>query len=203
MIRLLSLLLLLSTLSSAQSFRDVSRIPPDSMNAETMRIWIPVTMRQAMVTVTLFDGNEKLVRNLLKASMIKGYYNIYWDKKDDSGNFVEPGDYFYALNIAGQIERKPISVAYQPGENCVNIRTANADSMRVDFSIDCAETPVSFELYDIRDRLKDIPIKDSVFTKGRHSWQWQPSDSVYYGKFTLQIKSGEFVNYLPLVYKRK
>ena len=201
----ISLWLILSIGQSfAQSlYRDISQRPTDSVNAESMRIWIPVSRVQAMVEVTIYDDSMRVVRHLLKSLLKKGYHNIYWDKKDDSGFYVPASAYWYELNNGGEIERKPITVRYRTGENSLLLLSSSPDSQTATMAVVTDSARLTIEIYDVRKRLKDIPILDSLFVRGEYSWQWLPPDSVYYGRYTAVFIIGEFEQQLNLVYKRR
>jgi len=56
--------------------------------------------QQEDVRITIFDILGRLTRTLLKKKMIPGHYSVKWDGKDDAGNFVSSGIYFYTLKTA-------------------------------------------------------------------------------------------------------
>ena len=65
--------------------------------------------RTEMVSLKIYDASGKLVKSLVDRSMIPGSYVEEWDGRDDHGNAVSSGLYFYRL-VAGQrsISKKAI-----------------------------------------------------------------------------------------------
>ena len=73
---------------------------PNPFNPET---WIPYRLAQgAFVTVTIYDGNGQMVRTLDVGHQTAGVYEsqskaVYWDGRNDLGESVASGLYFYTL----------------------------------------------------------------------------------------------------------
>lgn len=78
---------------------------PDPFNPET---WIPYELaKDTDVGITIYDSHGHLVRQIDVGHKVKGQYivkakAVYWDGKDDNGQAVASGLYFYTLN-AGQV----------------------------------------------------------------------------------------------------
>ena len=73
---------------------------PNPFNPET---WIPYQLAQdAFVVLTIYDGNGKAIRALDVGNRRAGIYEeqskaIYWDGRNDAGESVASGIYFYTL----------------------------------------------------------------------------------------------------------
>ena len=73
---------------------------PNPFNPET---WIPYRLAEdAFVTLTIYDGNGRVVRPLNVGHRIASSYEsrskaVYWDGKNDLGEWVASGVYFYHL----------------------------------------------------------------------------------------------------------
>ena len=73
---------------------------PDPFNPET---WIPFELaRDANVTIDIYDSNGGIVRTLAVGDKPKGSYieqskAVYWDGKNNDGESVASGVYFYTL----------------------------------------------------------------------------------------------------------
>ena len=73
---------------------------PNPFNPET---WIPYQLAQsAEVTLTIYDMNGRLVRRLAVGHQAAGMYRsrsraVYWDGRNDLGESVASGLYFYTL----------------------------------------------------------------------------------------------------------
>ena len=74
---------------------------PNPFNPET---WIPYRLAEdAFVTLTIYDGNGRVVRTLNVGHRIAAIYEsrskaIYWDGKNELGESVASGVYFYSLS---------------------------------------------------------------------------------------------------------
>ena len=74
---------------------------PNPFNPET---WIPYRLAEdAFVSLTIYDGNGRVVRTLTVGHRIAAVYErrskaIYWDGKNELGESVASGIYFYSLS---------------------------------------------------------------------------------------------------------
>ena len=69
-----------------------------SSGNETLSFDFAVKMK-ANYNAVILDANKKVVRTLYKDTPIEqGSENLTWDKKDDSGKLVPPGNYSFELN---------------------------------------------------------------------------------------------------------
>ena len=74
---------------------------PNPFNPET---WIPYRLaKDAFVTLTIYDGSGQVARTLDVGHQIAGYYTdrmkaAYWDGKNEFGEGVASGVYFYHLS---------------------------------------------------------------------------------------------------------
>jgi sugar lactone lactonase YvrE len=51
-----------------------------------------------LVKARVFDANGTLVRSVFSSAMVSGPKEIAWDRRDDSGRLVPPGEYRYELS---------------------------------------------------------------------------------------------------------
>ena len=99
-------ILFLEQLLAALTPKETALLPnyPNPFNPET---WIPYRLAEdAGVTLTIYDTNGALVRRLDVGHRSAGFYEsrseaIYWDGRNDFGEGVASGVYFYHL-IAGE-----------------------------------------------------------------------------------------------------
>ena len=99
--------LVLEQLMAALTPEETLLLPnyPNPFNPET---WIPYQLsRDAEVTLSIFDANGFMVRRLELGHQLVGYYRnrgnaVYWDGRNDLGERVASGVYFYHL-AAGDI----------------------------------------------------------------------------------------------------
>jgi hypothetical protein len=62
--------------------------------------------RSGKIKLQIFNANGKKVRTLLDNSQSSGKHFIQWDGRDDFGNHVSSGTYFYLLKFDGNIISK-------------------------------------------------------------------------------------------------
>lgn len=73
---------------------------PNPFNPET---WIPYQLGEdSDITLRIYDTSGKMIRELFTGHQVAGYYinrgrSAYWDGKNDSGEKVASGVYFYEL----------------------------------------------------------------------------------------------------------
>ena len=99
-------LVFLKQLLAALTPADTALMPnyPNPFNPET---WIPYRLAEdAGVTLTIYDTNGALVRRLDVGHRSAGFYEsrseaIYWDSRNDFGEGVVSGVYFYHLSADG------------------------------------------------------------------------------------------------------
>jgi hypothetical protein len=114
MIRLKILKLPLPIPGTAETPSDLVNVNPDlsySMpNPMTNSTMIEYSLPVAQdVSLRIYDVSGKLIKNLVNARKEAGTHRITWNGKDESGNMVASGIYFYQLQSSGKnITRKLI-----------------------------------------------------------------------------------------------
>jgi hypothetical protein len=74
----------------------LSQNSPNPFNPETeIRFQLPV---QGHVSVKIFNSLGQEVRNLVDTQYEAGYHNVRWDSKDNYGNSVASGIYFFKIH---------------------------------------------------------------------------------------------------------
>ena len=190
---------------SAETFRELQEIPKDSINAETMKIWIPVESDVCQVTVKILDKENNLIKMLLDRNIRQGYYNIFWDKKDDSGNYVDTGIYNLAIISCNFRKISQIDVRYQKGENSVSF---DLDKKTHPPGLICTlfadSSTLSVAVLNSRGFLVTELVTDSLYiTRSEPHFLWSPRLNIPSGDYRYQVKVNEFVHYIDFTYKRK
>jgi len=71
---------------------------PNPFNPETtIRYELP---EAGFVTLNLYDVTGQLVRQLVSEQMESGRYDVRWDGRDEGGQLVSSGVYFYRIGVA-------------------------------------------------------------------------------------------------------
>jgi len=77
---------------------------PNPFNpATTIELGLPTSSR---VTLRLYSSSGRLVRRLVEADLPAGRHVIRWDGRDDQGQEVGSGVYFYEARAKGFADRK-------------------------------------------------------------------------------------------------
>ena len=76
---------------------------PNPFNPKTVIVYyLPdVGYQPAEVELTIYNVLGKVVRTLVKERQYPGEHRVSWDGKDDQGNDVSSGVYFYRLKVSG------------------------------------------------------------------------------------------------------
>jgi flagellar hook capping protein FlgD len=86
---------------------------PNPFNPET---WIPYQLREAgEVTIQIFSVQGELVRNLNLGHRSAGSYvsqdrAVYWDGRNEAGEEVASGIYFYSLRTNGSAAVRKLTI---------------------------------------------------------------------------------------------
>lgn len=57
-----------------------------------------------MISLKIYDSNEKFVNEILNGNLGEGSYQIIWDGKDNFGNNVTKGIYYYQLDNSEKLK---------------------------------------------------------------------------------------------------
>ncbi len=102
---------------------NINQIPPENalgqnypnpFNPET---WIPFKLAQdADVAIKIYDLSGKLIRNLTLGRKSAGYYiskpsAAYWNGKNDAGEYVASGTYFYSIKAGEFTDTKKLLIS--------------------------------------------------------------------------------------------
>ena len=99
--------------AAGQTLKEIMTPPADSADRENLRIWLPIERRsKCRLTVDIMDDSNHVVRHLVNYLAGRGYHNFYWDKKNDSGTFVDSGTYRYRIDDCGNKKRGQVKVVY-------------------------------------------------------------------------------------------
>lgn len=203
--KLVVIILLFISSVSAESFKELQVIPKDSLNAETMKIWIPVESDVCQVTVKILDKENNLVRMLVDRRVRQGYYNIFWDKKDDSGEFVDAGEYKVALISCNYRKISQIYVSYQNGENSVYFDlddSKNPPGLHCKILVDSITATVV--VLNRRGLLVTELVSDTLCVKkSKPYFSWSPGLNMPSGDYMYKVKVNDFIHYIDFTYKRK
>ena len=192
------ILLLLAVGIKSQSLEE---IPQDSINAEEMRIWVPMERVSSTLRVMIKDSKGQLVRKLVDQVYPVGYYNFYFDKKDDSGHYLEEGSYQVEVS-AGQYKKSfPIKIAYRPGENGAYFYP-HEDKPEIGLSVLSDSLSTTLLIETRRGMVLDTMFVDSMLNRGEYKIVWEPSEHIPNNYYIAVFEMGQFKHYIKFRLKR-
>ncbi|HOD65194.1 MAG TPA: FlgD immunoglobulin-like domain containing protein [candidate division Zixibacteria bacterium] len=196
--------LLLGAAASAQTIEGLQVPPADSAEAERLRIWAAAegTSRCRMI-VEVVDSANRVVRRLVDFLAAPGYYNFYWDKRDDSGLRVPEGKYRGRVDYCGALSWENLTARYSLWELQSDLTPFDPDNpFRIGVVLTADGAPVAAEILNRRDVHFDVMLPDTVLDIGTHWIPYRPPERMPRGNYTIRIKVGDYeyrreVTYLP------
>ncbi len=170
--------------------------PDDSLEASNVRIWLPVERGSSCrVGINIHNDSGQVVRHLLNKPLRKGYYNFYWDKKDDSGQVVGEGVYGYVADLCGLERTGELTVSYKPGERqCILYPESDSLMGIVEFDLLEDSSVVSISICFMSGKEVYSPVIDSIMNAGRHVFRWQPKTRVIPTLYRFELTLKDFVH---------
>lgn len=187
----------------SQSRADITTPPADSAEAERVRIWLPIERQsRCRVTIGILNDSNQVIRHLVDLLMSSGYYNFYWDKKDDSGRFVKVGQYAYLVNDCGRKSYGQVAAEFKKWERASRVYPPEEIwSTYIRFELLEDSALVSIHIYNRRDRLVDSPVVDSLMNRGQYEFEWPPAENIPRGFYTLKLSIGDFTHIVEIGYR--
>ena len=193
------------TILLAQTSSEMSTPPPDSAEAERVRIWVPVeTKSRCRIRINIMDSTGDTVRHLIDFLPKPGYYNFYWDKRDDFGQYVPPGTYPYVIEDCGKHKRqRKVEARYSRWELASTIAPPDsAYPFRIEFELHEDSVRCSLRYFLHNGRQLDSAFVDSLLNKGAHKFDWNFIRKIRRGNYIIKLMIGDYlyireVTYLP------
>ncbi len=159
-----------------QTWDEMIIVPEDAARAQNVRVWLAQEQAQSCtLKVEIVDSTGTPIRLLLDREIRPGYFNLYWDRRDDAGNFVPTGQYGYRVNDCGGNRTGILTVEYKKYElTSVLYVDKLADSSLIEIALGEDSVTVSLEIRDRRnDRLLTV-VTDTVMAAGMHRMPVRP-----------------------------
>ncbi len=186
----------------AQTLKGLSTPPVDSAEAERVRIWVPVERdSKCRVVIDILNDSNRVIRHLVDYNPSRGYYNFYWDKRDDNGNRVPAGTYKSRVDNCGKIRIRPIYAQYSRWEKATYIYPADSTRpflIRLKLLEDSAR--VSARVFTRGNRQLDSIMVDSLLPKGEHEIEWHAKYTVSRGNYVMKLWVGDYVYVREITY---
>ncbi len=174
----------------------LSRPPHDSVQARDTRIWFgPQYQGKCRTQIEILDSSKSVVRHITDEMLGKGYYNLYWDKKDDSGQFVPKGLYYYRIQSGCMPELlRKLWASYRPFERVVRMTIDTADlEASATIVVDTPAARLSLDVFGLAGQLIDSLCPDTVLHAGSHRIVWRPSFHAALGEYYLRMKVEDYI----------
>ncbi len=180
----------------AQTITGLETPPQDTADAQRVRIWFPrETAGRCRVTLDIVSDSGEVVRHLANFLAPKGYYNFYWDKRDDSGLRVPEGVYRYQLDNCGKKKFGTVEARYTKWERAVDFSPydpSNPGELTITVAAD--SVPITLRICNQHGRPLDDVFVDSVFSKGSYPVRIDLAQhNLHFGNFELRFTAGDYV----------
>jgi len=188
----------------AQNLSEITNLPADSADAENLRIWYSIERpSRCRMNISITDMARTPVRTLLDRPLGKGIYNFYWDKKDDSGRYVEPGRYLYKIDYCGKIKYGNLLVEYKKWENTSFFyQDTLSDSVRFNFGFLEDSARVTLEIFKGFKTFLESPIVDSLMNRGEYSYVWRPDKDTRPGWYIFRWYVDDYLREFKVKYNK-
>ncbi|MBD3403766.1 hypothetical protein GF420_12780 [candidate division GN15 bacterium] len=202
---LVSAVLAISVVQAGQTYEELIVPPKDPEEAQRVRVWLDLR-RQAncRVTVDVLDSRGRVLRHLMDRLMRAGYYNLYWDKRDDSGRYVPSGEYTVLINDCGNPTYTKVEAAYRPWEAESGLSvTGEPSKPKFEISLTQDSALVSLAVTTVKDDTVAVVLADSLMMAGTAEIPFAPDKRTSRGAYVVKLSiNGGFVReqrfqYLP------
>jgi hypothetical protein len=104
---------------TGQTYQQLTTPPPDSADAANVRVWLALERPNlCRVGVQIVDLRGNAIRNIFDGLLPGGYYNFYWDKRNDLGRYVDTGVYTFKVDDeCSETRRGQVRATYKEWEN--------------------------------------------------------------------------------------
>ncbi len=196
----MAVVLLTAGLSSAgtteQEWDQLCKYPQDSVEMKNLRIWLAQEHDSACTfEVVIVDSTDSLVRHFLDMDLRSGYFNLYWDKKDDSGRFVPPGNYRYKTNECGGNREGKLLVKYEKWETTSYLDVDDwTETNIIKYGLTEDSGRVKLEICDRRAVPMFTPVKDSIMPAGDYECLFRPNKFVNQKSFIIKLHVDDYLH---------
>jgi hypothetical protein len=177
--------------------------PADSAEAERVRVWFANENPSACrITVDIMAEDNRILRTLIDGLLPKGYYNFYWDKKDDSGRWVDAGPYRCRLSICDRISYTELTVEYKQWERYLSLCKPRSPANTVCYELSADSALVTVEVFDRLGNLAGRPVSRQYTDKGEYKFKWFPFRNFPAGLYIARITAGDWSLEKEIMYRR-
>jgi hypothetical protein len=181
--------------------------PTDSAEADRVRIWVPIengVSCRVAVKILSKDGSESAIRTLVEKVLSPGYYNLYWDKRDSSGQFVDSGLYPYTIEgVCGLKKRGTVLAEYKEWERLVEVLPpSEANPGGFEFRLLRDSARVTIDVFSTGDMRINTPLKDSLMSMGQHEFVWPRPEHYPSTDYWCWLTVGDFTQKIEFTVKQ-
>jgi len=162
--------------SGGQTWDEMVILPEDAVQVQNLRVWLAQEQAESCsLRVEILDSTGTPVCLLLDREIRPGYFNLYWDRRDDSGKFVSPGQYTYRVNDCGGNRTGRLTAEYKKYELTSVLHVDKlGDSSLIEIELGEDSVPVRLEIRDRRNERLLAVLPDTVMAAGIHRIEVRP-----------------------------
>ena len=182
--------------TTAAQWKILSHRPVDTSDIDNVRIWFsPSNQGSCRFKIWIADSSMAMTRHVIDKMLSHGYYNLYWDKRDDSGRLVPPGKYrYFVRSECGHDTQGKLIVTYKKWERALHFSVdSSSDTAAVFLQVDSARTKVSLRVTTLDSTQVGTLCRDSVFRIGTHRLVWMPKEQLARGEYIVWLNAGDYV----------
>lgn len=176
--------------------------PLDPDDAYRMKIWVPVEkIKVTRVAIIIYSDRNESVRKFFEGNLPQGYHNFFWDKKDDSGNFVPPGKYYCRIEMGNkkQPDQSLLEVNYKRGEKEVIVEPIiGTDTLGFTYEIMSDSARVSLLSLRADGSSTETVFGDSILFRGRHIYKFVPEKRLRFKEFSFRLTVDDYTHLVIL-----
>ncbi len=192
-----------SSVESRQTLKEKMTPPADSAARENLRIWISIERPSSCrLTVDIVDSGGMVVRHFIDYVARPGYYNLFWDKRDDSDNYVNPGVYQVRIDDCGKKSESKVKAEFQKWER-ESMVELEKDSSGFLLTLLSDSANVRIDWFNLGNQLEVTLLIEDGMAEGKYHFNWT---GVIDGKninlipqlepgfYIQKVKVGEFIH---------
>ena len=189
--------------NSKQTLKQKMTPPADSVSRENLKIWVPIERTSSCrLSVEILDSGNMVVRHFIDYVAKPGYYNFYWDKRDDSEKFVEPGVYKVVIDDCGKKSESKVKAEFMKWERESRVEI-DKDTAGFTLTLLSDSANVRVDWFNEKNRLVVTLFIEDGMVKGDYRFNWT---GVIDGKninlipdlnpgfYVQKVKVGEFIH---------
>ncbi len=169
---LIVLLIAVGSANSKQTLKDKMTPPSDSASRENLKIWVPVERPSSCrLVIDILDSSNQVVRHFIDYVAQPAYYNFYWDKRNDSDKFVEPGFYRVVIDDCGKKSEGKVKAEFKKWER-ESLVEIDKDTSGFVLTLMSDSANVRVDWYNTNNRMAVTLFIEDGMSQGDYHFNW-------------------------------